>query len=1003
MMKNKKSERLTVLSELEEFAFYGFPDFDHEQRLTYFQFNDQEWESISKCPSLHIQVYCALQIGYFKAKNLFFNFSLEKIPQEDVLYILSQHFDNQTLDLFTVTKHERYLQQAEISRLFGYKTWSTQFLEVLTHQARQCVKIDIAPNFIAKELLGFLQNKKIIRPGYTTLQTIVSSALIEERQRLKLCLQSHLTESDKQALQQLLVGENTLSELASLKQDAANFSFAIMQTERKKHATLKPLYDIAKRVLPNLSISQQNIDHYASLVHFYTLRDLKRFEKEQTHLYLLCYVIKRYRLINDNLADAFHFHVKKLEKEAQISAKEQEHDDLNKKVGQLILLYADDDISPRITWGRMIKRAFQILPKETIRVVGEKLVKKPHRQQSRLWEARDKIASRYRKHLRPLLTCIDFDSQLPDNSLLEAIHWTKDMLTKKKLFSKTSPDKFPKGFISKRVNPYIFSLDEEGKQIIKANRFEILLYRQIVKQMTTGALYIEESTSHRTFFHELVSPERQEEILKTLIIPWVKTPCKKQLDSLFKELDTLLIEFDNSLKQGKLKHLKYDFEKKAILWVKPRFPKEENPKKETFYDKLPIAEIADVVRFVHEKTGFLSAFALLQSRYSKQKLDVDFLTGLLISQGTGTGNHRMAQTSDIPYEKLESGYSQYLRHLSNFKKALFILGNNTSQLSIAPYCADDLEFYASVDGQKYEAVTPTAKARNSKKYFKKGKGVVAYTLFYSSLHFPMDSIIIGPHDPENYFLFDIWYGNTSLFNPTIITGDMHSVNKANFGIPHWFGGELRPRFTNLKKELDNIFCGKDPAVYKDFLSPPKGQINEQIILDEKSNIDRIVASLASKEISQSTLIRKLCQLPPENKTRQAVFEYNKLIRSIYTLKCILDPKILMDSHRSQNRLESYHALRAHIAKAGGGKKALLGRTDIEVVISNLCGVLLAAVVINYNGHINSHIIDTNPEKIRKAKKSSLVAHQHIHFTGHFTFYKNKRKINLKKITEDIDF
>ena len=408
------------------------------------------------------------------------------------------------------------------------------------------------------------------------------------------------------------------------------------------------------------------------------------------------------------------------------------------------------------------------------------------------------------------------------------------------------------------------------------------------------------------------------------------------------------------------------------------------------------------MRFVHEKTGFLSAFDLLQSRYFKQKLDVDFLTGLVIAQGTGTGNHRMAQTSDISYETLESGYGQYLCHLSNFKKALFILGSNTSQLSIAPYCVDDLEFYASVDGQKFEAVTPTVKARNSRKYFKKGKGVVSYTLFYSYLHFPMDSIIIGAHDPESYFLFDIWYGNTSLFNPTIITGDMHSVNKCNFVILHWFGAELRPRFTNLKKELDNIFCGKDPAAYKDFLSPPKGQISKQMILNEVLNINRIVASLASKEISQSTLIRKLCQLPPENKTRQAIFEYNKLIRSIYTLKCILDPKILIDSHRSQNRLESYHALRGHIGKVGG-RKALLGLTDVEIVISNLCGVLLAAVVINYNGHINSHIIDTNPEKIRKVKKSSLIGHQHIHFMGHFTFYKNKRKIDLRKITEDIDF
>jgi Tn3 transposase DDE domain len=115
-------------------------------------------------------------------------------------------------------------------------------------------------------------------------------------------------------------------------------------------------------------------------------------------------------------------------------------------------------------------------------------------------------------------------------------------------------------------------------------------------------------------------------------------------------------------------------------------------------------------------------------------------------------------------------------------------------------------------------------------------------------------------------------------------------------------------------------------------------LNQQLILDEKENIDRVIATLALKEMNQSTLVRKLFSLSPHNNTRKAIFEFNKLIRSIYTLKCVLDPKILSDVHRSQNQLESYHTLRAAIAKAGG-RKALLGRTDLEIEISNQCGLL----------------------------------------------------------------
>jgi hypothetical protein len=43
--------------------------------------------------------------------------------------------------------------------------------------------------------------------------------------------------------------------------------------------------------------------------------------------------------------------------------------------------------------------------------------------------------------------------------------------------------------------------------------------------------------------------------------------------------------------------------------------------------------------------------------------------------------------------------------------------------------------YGSVDGQKFGVERPTVKARYSRKYFGRGKGVVAYTLL--SNHVPL--------------------------------------------------------------------------------------------------------------------------------------------------------------------------------------------------------------------------------------------------------------------------
>ena len=92
-----------------------------------------------------------------------------------------------------------------------------------------------------------------------------------------------------------------------------------------------------------------------------------------------------------------------------------------------------------------------------------------------------------------------------------------------------------------------------------------------------------------------------------------------------------------------------------------------------------------------------------------------------------------------------------------------------------------------------------------------------------------------------------------------------------------------------------------------------GRIALQAIESEKEGIDQIVATLALKGMTQATLIRKVCTYSTPNPTRRAVFEYDKLIRSIYTLRYLRDAQLQRNVHRSQNRIESSHQLRAAVA------------------------------------------------------------------------------------------
>ena len=96
-----------------------------------------------------------------------------------------------------------------IAALFGYRLWSADFLTQLAQQAAQIVRRDVTPGFIVAEFIAWLNERKIVRPGHTTLQTLISEALSTERGRLGGLLAERLDESARQALAQMLVRDDS--------------------------------------------------------------------------------------------------------------------------------------------------------------------------------------------------------------------------------------------------------------------------------------------------------------------------------------------------------------------------------------------------------------------------------------------------------------------------------------------------------------------------------------------------------------------------------------------------------------------------------------------------------------------------------------------------------------------------------------------------------------------------------------------------------------------------
>lgn len=991
-----KKEHLEVLTPAERAAYYETPDFNEEQHYEFLTLSQSELDLVMSRGSWSARVYCCLQIAYFKAVNLFFKVTWNEVSNKTVSFILEQYFYDQKIKLSKITDYEYYTQCTAIAELYGFRMWESLFSDPLLDKANELVKLNVNQQFIALELLTYLKQQKIIRPQYTTLQSIVITAVNTEKSRINNLLIEQITPEESKLILALVSNESTLSELAAIKQDAKDFKPRMLIQECRKLNIMRPIYQIATRILPGLSVSKNNITNYGAFIHYYSAHDLrKRIKVGQTYLYILCYIHHRCQQIVDNLIIAFAYHqrhaqdkVGELNKLATAANAIQQSASMD-YMKQLVKFYVDESLSNELSFGDVRQKAFNILDKQAIlKYITEN---SSAVEAMVYWESVDKVSTYLKSNIRCLVQNLEFSSTKAE--LLEAINWLKNLKIKHNItdFPNLPPRLLP--HLTKKVN---------DQTVLILNRYEYLVYRKIQDSITSGDIYFKDSLLYRNLSDELVAKDKKDAIRQKLTAETAKKPISQQLDELLDKSNQLWKKLHKLYRQGKLKHLYYDKKTKKLHLKRAALPKQDQIE-HSLYEHFPFQDIVNVIKTVHKECRFLDSFSHIQPRYVKSEANLDHLIASILAQGMNSGNATMANIANIPYNALQDTSLARLR-LATLIAANDMISNSIAQMSIFPHYSFECGMlHGAVDGQKFNMATPTIKARYGKKYFGKGKGVVAYSLLCN--HVPLQTYLLGSNDHESYFAFDIWYNNSSEINPQILTGDMHILNKANSVIMYWFDGELYPRFTNIDNQLQHLYCEKWLDKYDNYEIKPNGEINRKLIESESESLERIIATLGSGEVSQASLIKKLCTYKQEYKTREALYELDKLVRSNQILQYLLDPNIISTTHRSQNRLESYHQLRSDIAQAYG-KKHLIGKTDWALEISNQCGRLIANVIIHYNSMILSKLYDRykaedNQKALKMLKKISPIAWQHIHFQGRLVF-SDSAIINLDDIVKSIE-
>jgi TnpA family transposase len=557
-------------------------------------------------------------------------------------------------------------------------------------------------------------------------------------------------------------------------------------------------------------------------------------------------------------------------------------------------------------------------------------------------------------------------------------------------------------FIPDHVRRYLFTTNKKGRRWLSVDRYEFLVYRMLSNALEAGDVFCRNSVRYRSFEDDLLDDDRwreREKLIAETGLTILQQPVEDLLASLEEQLEFSIVEVNQRIAMGENKYVKM---KPGGRWTLP-YTRAAPAINHSFFAAHPDIDIQAILHFVDQRTHFMQQFEHVIHRAVKKSPDESLLVAALIAWGTNMGLGRMSNISDVNYSALSTTSDNYIR-LETLRAANDLVSNATAELPIFRYYDIGDLVHSSSDGQKFETRIHTINARHSSKYFGLKKGVVAYTLVAN--HLPINARIIGAHEHESHYVYDLLANNTTDVQPTRHSTDTHGTNQVNFALLHIFGYQFAPRYTDMfDKVRTSLYGFKHPRQYDPaMLLKPIRKANQRLIIDEWPNMQRIFLSLALKTTTQFIIVGKLSSYARKNRTKRALWELDNIFRSLYLLNYIDSLTLRQNVQQAMNRGESYHQLRRAVSYANYG--TLRFKTESEQQIWSECSRLITNCIIYYNATLLSRLLEIKEaageaEQVRRLGRVSPIAWQHINFHGRFEFLGSHTLIDIESLVQEL--
>ena len=1015
------SHRLKILSEQDVTSFYEIPNFNNEEKKYYFYLPDEVIKTLkikdkntNRTASI---LYFILQYGYFKAKHQFFSFETPKVTS-DIEYIMSHYMPNDIYPEKICSRDKQREAKKSILSFYSYTDDSNLIKKSVVLKLKELVKRINLPIELFDEVIKYCNEKRFVILGYQVLQDLIGNAIKNEEKRLQLLLVNEASNEIKAQLDELLKKDPETYLITTLQCDAQTFQLEQMKKEREKITFCRDIYKFAVKVLVKSGVSNKMVHYYGDLTRIYKADRMKRISPELARFYLLCYVRNRYEIIMNNLVQAFIYHVDKQQEYAKnyvakkMPALKGPLDSYQSELGKLISIFTKEKIMAQD--GESIqKKAFNILPEETIIALSNRLLegeKSYTKQKQEVFFQFYKEKGQYVSiNLRPLFLIIDFEICDELKPLMRACKFWERALLKGQRFSQYYPSQIPMDHIKPKSLHTLFKstikTKSGNKTIINPHQYEFYLYRALREKIRTRKVTIDTSTGYRSFAREINIPKNWRKLSKEMLANINNKNLIKPIDELLSEFEKMLEPLYERVNYRILneenQYVKITRKRDGTLqWSLP-YPSKDNPEFDNpFYKNLEVKTISEVFDFVSQECPFMDVFRHVKSYCGSNEQDHLAIKGVILANGTMQGINLFARRSNLKYKRLKVAEDNYI-FLENLRSAADIIMNQMFDLPIFELYLIDNQLHGSIDGKKKKSKRKLLRARYSSKYFGTDVGLVLMTMAVG--HIPVATNIIGANEHESHYTFPLLIQNNDVIDPDIISTDTEGANNINDLLYYLTGKIHAPHYRNFSRHEHKLRGFKPMAQYSDYIIKPEKQLNKKLIKKKWPEIVPILYSLLSNDSKQENIIKFLSSHDYKSDIKEAIWELNRLPKSIHYLRYIDTPDYRRAVRTSLNRGEAYHQLLDNIANVGGGK--FRGKSDLEVELWNECMRFIALLIIYYNMSLLSKLLGANKDNeaaINYLKTISPVASQHLNINGLYEFSEEANDIDIDSMVNEME-